>query len=130
MALPNRALYDHELTAFVKQLNIPHFRGVLMRNDLQRRRPWRFESGIVNLDDSRGPGTHWVAYVKRDQHCEYFDSYGNLRPPQEFFNYMSNDVTNISYNYSNIQNYKKYNCGHLCLRFLVNACYDMFGYGV
>lgn len=96
-----------------------------MRDALNKRksRPWRYETGIVNLDDSQGPGTHWVAYVKKDQNCEYFDSYGNLRPPREFLKYMTNgdDVINISYNYNNIQKDKTYNCGHLCLRFLVNA---------
>lgn len=109
-----------------------------MRDALLKRRgksslspqPWRFETGIINLDDSIGAGTHWVAYVKKDQFCEYFDSYGNLRPPQEFYKYMLNDAgggdVNISYNYNNIQKDEKFNCGHLCLRFLSNACNDMF----
>lgn len=104
-----------------------------MRDDLlnkqQKLKPWRCETGIVNLDDSKGPGTHWVAYVKRYQQCEYFDSYGDLRPPQEFLNYMLNcgvSTTDINYNYNNVQKDEKYNCGHLCLRFLANVCDYMF----
>lgn len=98
-----------------------------MRDELllSEKRPWRYETGIVNLDDTRGAGTHWVAYVKKDQHCEYFDSYGDLRPPQEVIDYMGHDVT-IIYNYNDIQKGRKYNCGHLCLRFLSNVCERMF----
>ena len=33
---------------------------------------------ILNLDDSSGPGTHWVAVYNN----EYFDSYG-LNPPKK-----------------------------------------------
>lgn len=96
----------------------------------RKSQPWRYETGIINLDDSHGSGTHWVAYAKKDHHCEYFDSYGNLRPPQEFLNYMSRGGVNITddimYNYSGVQKDKKYNCGHLCLRFLSNVCELMF----
>jgi len=27
--------------------------------------------GIVNLDDAKGSGTHWVAYAKRNNHVIY-----------------------------------------------------------
>ena len=36
-----------------------------MRNTLPPNRPLYNESAIINLDDSRGPGTHWVAYKKK-----------------------------------------------------------------
>lgn len=100
-----------------------------MRDDLMKRiAPWCWETGVINLDDSSGVGTHWVAYVKKDEDCEYFDSYGNLRPPQEFIDYISKGVSNISikYNYNNVQNKNSYNCGHLCLRFLLNVCNYIF----
>jgi len=54
--------------------------------------------GIVNLDDARSPGTHWVAYAKRDNHVIYFDNFGNLRPPKELVRYFGNGVTKIEYN--------------------------------
>lgn len=98
-----------------------------MRDDLLHlTHPWRYETGIINLDESSGSGTHWVAYVKKNGLCEYFDSYGNLRPPQEFLNYMLKDDVTITYNYTNIQKDKKYNCGHLCLHFLSNVCNNIF----
>lgn len=85
-----------------------------MRNTLPKR-PWKKECGIVNLDSSEGPGTHWVAYYKNNDKIEYFDSFGNLRPPEEIVNYLSD---NIHYNYIKYQNYDTVICGHLCLQFL------------
>ena len=34
------------------------------------------ESAILNLDDSNGDGTHWVAWCKMNIEKFYFDSYG------------------------------------------------------
>ena len=47
--LPNKPLTNFQLIDTVKELKIPHFRGVFMRNDLPRR-PLKRECGILNLD--------------------------------------------------------------------------------
>lgn len=39
------------------------------------------ECAIVNIDDSSGSGTHWVAYRENGKDIYHFDSFGNLRPP-------------------------------------------------
>jgi hypothetical protein len=78
----------------------------------------RNESGIVNLDDSAGPGTHWVAYAKRGNRVMYFDSFGNLRPPNELVRYFGRNVTKIEYNHTSFQTYDQSICGQLCLQFL------------
>lgn len=80
--------------------------------------PKRIECGVVNLDNSVGAGTHWVAYIKINNHIEYFDSYGNLKPPVELRTYFSH--RNIFYNYTNYQKFNTVNCGHLCLSYLRN----------
>lgn len=85
-----------------------------MRDQLPKH-PYKKESGIINLDSSQNIGSHWVAYAKLNDYIEYFDSYGNLKPPLEFINYAS---ANVNYNYENIQKDHPYNCGHLCLNFL------------
>lgn len=87
-----------------------------MRDNLPRR-PYKNECGIVNLDDSSGAGTHWVAYYKRGGDIKYFDSFGNLPPPIEILNYLG---TNIRYNYNVYQKFDTFICGHLCLKFLLN----------
>lgn len=91
-----------------------------MRNSLPKR-IWRTERGIINLDDKNGQGTHWTAYKKTGNSVIYFDSYGNLKPPQEAIKYFnSNGLCNIIYNHKTHQNYNSYNCGHLCISFLYN----------
>lgn len=81
------------------------------------KKPRLTECGIVNLDSSTGPGTHWVAYYKNNVYKEYFDSYGNLQPPLELLHYLGTDIT---YNYKREQKFNSFNCGHLCLKFLLN----------
>lgn len=85
-----------------------------MRDELPSK-PYQMECGVINLDISKNAGTHWVAYGKINDYIEYFDSYGNLKPPKEFIKYVGE---NINYNYDNIQKNNRYNCGHLCLKFL------------
>lgn len=86
-----------------------------MRNSLPRKVN-RIECGIVNLDDLKNKGTHWVAYAKFKDYCEYFDSFGDLKPPEEIKKYLN--VCNIFYNYHRYQKFNTVNCGHLCLEFL------------
>ena len=50
--------------------------------------PNSVETGIINLDNSAGSGTHWVAYAIDPRGIVYFDSYG-LAPPKEFMQYIS-----------------------------------------
>lgn len=90
-----------------------------MRDALPKRGPWRRESTIVNLDNTSGTGTHWVCFKKYDDdHVEYFDSYGDLRPPLEVERYLKGNQ--IYYNDVGYQSVNKDSeiCGHLCLAFL------------
>lgn len=90
-----------------------------MRDELPKH-PFKNECGIINLDSSQNPGTHWVAYAKLNNYVEYFDSYGNLKPPEEFLRYVGFDVF---YNYTNEQKNNSYICGHLCIKFLKSFWY-------
>ena len=114
--LPRRALTDYDLRGFAKQLKIPFFRGVFMRDSLPQGGPRKNESAIVNLDTSEGAGTHWVAYRKRGKDVFYFDPMGNLRPPQAISDYLGGT---LRYNHDAFQTYNSYECGHLCLQFLL-----------
>ncbi|XP_029665449.1 uncharacterized protein LOC115236867 [Formica exsecta] len=111
----NRAMEGHGLYL------TPYKRGrggVFMCNKLPINGIRRNESGIVNLDDVDGSGTHWVAYAKRGDRVVYFDSFGNLRRPKELVRYFGQNVANIEYNHTTYQNYNQGICGQLCLRFL------------
>lgn len=98
-----------------------------MRTSLPRSGPLRNECAIVNLDDSRGPGTHWVAYIKHKNIVNYFDSMGNLKPPIELIDYFGK-FARIYYNYSQYQRFDSSNCGQLCVRFLRERIKDRPAY--
>lgn len=87
-----------------------------MRDDLPRK-SHKIESGVINLDNHDGRGTHWVAYYKRNNIVYYFDSFGDLRPPKDLLSYLGGN-SKILYNYNKFQTYNSVNCGHLCLEFL------------
>lgn len=119
--IPLTTLTNYDLGRYVKLLQIPYFRGIFMRNKLPKK-IMSVESGIINLDDSKGAGTHWIAYIKNGNQINYFDSYGNLRPPTEIITYFLSDNNSnvINYNYHTYQTFDATNCGQLCLKFLYN----------
>lgn len=118
--LPDRALTNIDLQKFAKKLHIPSFRGVFMRDTLPKMM-WKSkeERAIVNLDVSGGSGTHWVAYFKPKgwDSIHYFDSFGDLQPPEELRKYFGN--ARVLYNTRRYQDFDSYLCGHLCLVFLL-----------
>lgn len=118
MKLPNRPLYNDELEKYAKTLKIPHFKGVFMRDSMPKSVKIK-ESAIINLDNSKNSGTHWVAYIKNGNTVQYFDSFGNLKPPRELVKYFDQGVK-IIYNNDSYQTFNQINCGHLCLQFLYN----------
>lgn len=91
-----------------------------MRDRLPLSGPLHTECAVLNLDNSTGMGTHWVAYYKINSVAYYFDSYGNLAPPIELIQYLGSDI-NIFYNYMNYQQYGTVICGQLCILFLLNV---------
>jgi len=68
----------------------------------------------MNLDDSSGNGTHWVAWLKRGKDKWYFDSFG-WPPPTELNKYFDGDVF---YPIEQVQPRQEVFCGHLCLHVL------------
>ena len=90
-----------------------------MRDDLPRPSSlWNDESAIVNLENTSGPGTHWVCYKKRGNRVQYFDGYGNLHPPAELIRYFNG--CDIRYNYERKKPFNSVICGHLCLEYLAS----------
>ena len=114
--IPNKALTNIELEYYVKELKIPHFRGVFMRDTLPKQ-PKKIECGIVNLNTSKEKGSHWTAYFK-NQIRIYFDSYGQITPI-EIQNYLKTqeerEISVIQRNTDIVQSVGTSICGHLCL---------------
>lgn len=100
-----------------KKFEIKHFRGVFMKDELPLKTN-KVECGIINLQNSSKPGSHWTAYYKTLCNFKYyFDSYGNACPPKELVKYLGKN--NLFYNEERIQNYDDPPiCGHLCILIL------------
>jgi len=64
----------------------------------------------MNLDDTSGDGTHWVAWFKRGDKKWYFDSFC-LPPPTELNNYLGD----VFYHTEQIQPRQEVICCYLCL---------------
>ena len=51
------------LTTYARELEIPHFRGVYMRDTLPLY-SFNIESDIVNFNTSNQAGSHWMFYYR------------------------------------------------------------------
>ena len=104
----NKPLSTSDLYKFAKKLNIQI--KVTSRDMIPK------DEGmyIINLDDSIGPGTQWVALISDiNDIALYFDSFG-LPPPQEIINLHHKWY----YNNSQFQDKRSVLCGYYCLYFL------------
>ena len=71
IAIPDKALTNIELSTYAQELQIPHFRGVFMKDTLPQ---YSIECSIVNLNTSNQAGSHWVCYYRSKNYRIYFDS--------------------------------------------------------
>jgi len=62
--IPNKPLSNFDIGDALKKIGLKNFRGVFLRDTLPKK-PKRNECAIMNLDDTSGDGTHWVAWFKR-----------------------------------------------------------------
>lgn len=116
-----KPLSNFEILDFARELKIPYFRGVFMRDTLSRKnKPKERECWIINHGSSHTDGTHWTALAKNYNTAFYFDSFGKLPPPYEVIDYLSKSNVHLYYNAKKYQNYGSVICGHLCLKFLHN----------
>lgn len=100
-----------ELMKKAKELKLKNFIGVFMRDELKNKVPVHQECGILNLNTSKEPGSHWVCWYKDGNKKYYFDSYG-LVPPLELVNYLKQPIIR---NTSQVQTFSQTNCGQFCL---------------
>ena len=75
----DQGLTNFQLEKLAKYLKINNFRGVFCRDTLPKV-PNEKEAGIVNLNKSQEPGSHWISYYKDGSKRIYFDSFGQITP--------------------------------------------------
>jgi hypothetical protein len=105
------------------------FRGVFMSDTLPKKIK-KFENGIVNLDISTGPGTHWVCYYNDPDYnfIEYFDPFGEYNYegvrlndviiPKTILKYLKSSAKEIRYNSSFLQEPTSTKCGYFCMKYI------------
>ena len=90
----------HPLTNFEIQeyyQNEPRFNGVFSRNNLPNNSNIKSGAYVINLDEYRNIGTHWVALYVNNKTITYFDSFGVELIPKEIMKFIGNKkmITNI-----------------------------------
>lgn len=115
----SNALTNRDIQRYVERVNLPNFRGVFMRDTLPPE-PNQRECGVVNLNTSHEPGSHWVCYCKDGKDRVYFDSFGQITPI-EIQKYLKTgkefkeNAMVIQRNTDIVQAINTSECGHLCL---------------
>ena len=107
----------HPLTNFEIQgyyQNELRFNGVFSRDNL----PNTIKNGayVINVDEYRDIGTHWVALYINNKTVTYFDSFGVEHIPKEITKFINNK--NIITNIFRIQAYDSIMCSYFCIAFI------------
>ena len=119
VTLPQKTMFDSDIMKYVSILSLPHFRGVLMRDELPIK-PNNIECGILNLNTHKQVGSHWVCWYKDGMERYYFDSFGEP-PPVELLYYLKTsteinlDLPAIRRSSVMVQRYGSNECGSRCL---------------
>ena len=122
----------HPLTNFEIQeyyQNEPRFNGVFSRDNLPNNNSNNNNNNdnnnnnnikngvyVINLDEYRDIGTHWVALYVNNKTIIYFDSFGVEHIPKEIMKFIGNK--NIITNIFRIQAYDSIMCGYFCIGFI------------
>ena len=114
--IPEKPLSNTDIKNYVKILKIRNFRGCFMRDELKNLKPCNTECGILNLNLSNEPGSHWVCWFKNSNNKYYFNSFG-LPPPKELVDYLGSPIL---YSTFQLQEMNDQNCGKWCLIVLKN----------
>ena len=107
----------HLLTNFDTQKyyqNKLRFNGVYSRNNLPKQIKDR--AYVINLDEHKDTGTHWVALFCKKNETVYFDSFGVEQIPEEIKKFIGNK--NIKANIYGVQATNSVMCGYFCVGFI------------
>ena len=107
--------------------NEPRFNGVFSRDNLPNdnnnnnnndNNSNKINNGayVINLDEYRDIGTHWVALYVNNKTVTYFDSFRVEHIPKEIMKFIGNK--NIITNIYRIQAYDSIMCDYFCTGFL------------
>jgi hypothetical protein len=104
-------LSNFQIIEKCKELKIKNFKGVFMRDELNKSAKTKDECMVINTDHSNNEGTHWTCLFNKNGKSYYFDSFG-FQPPLEVINYCEEPRYFSSFP---IQKMNEVICGHYCL---------------
>ena len=119
--LPFHPLTNIEISEYYK--NESRFNGVYSRNNL----PNKIKKGayVINLDEYKNTGTHWVSLFVKTNEVIYFDSFGVEHIPKEINKFIDTTKSSslernkkIKANIFRIQAYDSIMCGYFCIEFI------------
>ena len=93
--------------------NEPNFSAVYSRNNLPK---IKAASNVINLDEYKSIGTHWIALCMNGDNVTYFNSFWVEYIPKENKKFIKNKT--ITTNIFRIQVYVSKMCGYCCILFV------------
>ena len=106
----------HPLTNFEMQTyyqNEPKFNSVYSRNNFLKIKD---EAYVINLDDFKSIGNHWIALYVNNNNATYINRFGVEHIPKEIKMFIGNK--NIITNIFRIQAYDSIMCEYFCTGFI------------
>ena len=110
--LPFHPLTNIEINEYY--INEPKLNGVYSRNNLAdeiKKGPY-----VINLDEYKNIGTHWVFLFVKPKEVIYFDRYGIEHISKEINKFIGN--SDIKSNIFRMQAYDSIMCGYFCIEFI------------
>ena len=90
--MPPHSLTNFEIQKYYQ--NEPKFNGVYSRNNLPKIKDRAY---VINLDEYKSIGNHWIALYVHNINVTYFDSFGVQDIPKDIKKFIGdkNIITNI-----------------------------------
>src|SRR5271163_4324739 len=109
--IPESALSNIDIEKYIELFKIKNFRGCYMRNELAKLRANTVECGVLNLNLSSEPGSHWTCWFQNNGNKYYFNSFG-LLPPKELVDCLGSPILFSTFL---LQRMSDKNCGKWCV---------------
>ena len=112
LLLPFHPLTNIEISEY--NANESRFNGVYSRDNFSK--ITKKGAYVINLDEFKNTGTHWIALFVKTNEVIYFDSFGIEHIPKEINKFIGNKK--IKANIFRIQAYDSIMCGYFCIEFI------------
>ena len=102
LLIPFHPLTNFEISEYYE--NEPRFNGNIKKG-----------AYVINLDEYKDAGTHWIALYVKNKKVVYFDSFGVEHVPKEIIKFIKNK--DIIANIFRLQAYDSIMCCYFCIEF-------------